>query len=124
MKKVEVVMKASALDTFVESATQLGVSDYNVSDVRLAPSFAVRERQRLYRGQEFALNLLARVKVEFAIADGNAKAVAEQLLRLTEPDTIRIYSLDHVITIPTTNAHDLPIARKDNGAIEAAGFTN
>ena len=65
MKRVEVVMTSSAFHTFKDSAAHLGIGEYDVSDVRLSPNLAVKERQRLYRGQEYMLDLLSRVKVEF-----------------------------------------------------------
>jgi nitrogen regulatory protein PII len=89
-------MKSSALDTLRESAARLGISEYDVSDVRRSPSFAVKERQRLYGGQEYTLDLLSRVKVEFAILDEDAKQVAQNILTLVAPDTIAISALDEV----------------------------
>jgi nitrogen regulatory protein PII len=99
MKRVEVVMKSSALETFKDSAASLGISEYDVSEVRISPSAAVKERQRLYRGEEYTLDLVSRVKVEFAVFDADAKPVALNILTLTAPDTIAIFALDELITM-------------------------
>ena len=118
MKRLEVVMKSSALDAFKDSAARLGISEYDVSDVRLSPSFAVRERQRLYRGQEYTLDLLSRVKVEFAVLDEDAKQVAQNILTLTAPDTIAILALDELITLSTNSGHTVPRSRTEHGEHE------
>jgi nitrogen regulatory protein PII len=123
MKKMEVVMKSSGFDTFRASATRLGISEYDVSDVRLSPSFAVAERRRFYRGQEYNLDLLSRVKVEFAVFDGDAKPVAQALLTLVAPDSIAISVLDEVISMSSSADHAVPLSRI-HGACEIASITH
>ena len=115
MKRVEVVMKSSALDAFRDSATRLGISEYDVSDVRLSPSFAVKERHRLYRGQEYTLDLLSRVKVEFAVFDEDARQVAQNVLTLVAPDSIAISALDEVISMSTSSGQRVPHSRTEDG---------
>ena len=115
MKRMEVVMKSSALDTFKDSAARLGISKYDVSDVRLSPSLAVKERQRLYRGHEYTLDLLSRVKVEFAVLDEDAKQVAQNILTLVAPDTIAISALDEVISMSTSSGSSAPRSPTERG---------
>jgi nitrogen regulatory protein PII len=67
----------------------------------------VRERQRLYRGQEYSADLLTRVKVEFAVSDGAASSVSNEILTILAPDQIAISTLDEVITMPA-GSHTLP----------------
>ena len=111
MKRVEVVMKISALDTFKDSAPRLGISEYDVSEVRRSPSSALRERQRLYRGQEYILDLLSRVKVEFAMPDEDARPVAQNILALVDPDTIAISALDEVINMSSSSRSSVTPSR-------------
>jgi nitrogen regulatory protein PII len=118
MKRVEVVMKSSALDVFKHSAERLGISEYDVSDVRRSPSFAVKERQRLYRGQEYTLDLLSRVKVEFAVLDQDAKRVTQNILALAAPDSIAIFALDELITMSTSDGQTVPRSRTEHGDYE------
>ena len=123
MKKLEVVMKSSALNRFRESASSLGISEYDVSEVRLSPSPAVQERRRVYRGQEYDLDLLSGVKVEFAVFDGEAQPVARNLLTLVAPDSIAIYALDEVISVSTSAGPiDPPLHRTERGASEMIGI--
>ncbi len=103
MKRVEVVMKSSALDTFKESAGRLGISEYTVSDVRLSPSFAIKEGRRLYRGQEYTLDLLSGVKIEFVALDEDARRLARNILTVVAPDSMAISSLDEIISMCTSS---------------------
>jgi nitrogen regulatory protein PII len=114
MKRVEVVMKSSALNTFKSSAASLGISEYDVSEVRVAPNLLLRERQRLYRGQEYTLDLLSRVKVEFAVFDDEAKRVAQNILTLTAPDTIAIFALDKLISVSNTSGQAVARSRTEH----------
>ena len=115
MKRMEVVMKSIALDAFKSSAASLGISEYDVSEVRVSPSFAMKERQRLYRGKEFTLDLISRVKVEFAVFDDDAKRVAENILSLAAPDRIAILALDELITMSSSSGQTVPRSRTEHG---------
>jgi nitrogen regulatory protein PII len=114
MKRVEVVLKSSALDTFNESAASLGISEYDVSEVRFSPSLAVKERRRLYRGHEYTLDLLARVKIGFAVLDQDVKRIAQDLLTLASPDSITIFALDELITMGSNNGHRVARSRTEH----------
>jgi nitrogen regulatory protein PII len=124
MKRVEVLMKSSFLDTFKDSATRLGISEYEVSDVRLSPSSAVRERRRRYRGQEYTLDLLSGVKVEFVTYDEEARRVAENILAEIAADSIAIFSLDEIIRISTIAGHRVSLSRTERGDYEIANVTH
>lgn len=99
MKRVEVVMKALAFDTFKDAAGSLGIAEYEVSDVRL--SFATKERRRFYRGQEYTVDLHSGIKVEFLASDEDARTVAQDIFTHVAPDSIRITPLDEIISMPT-----------------------
>jgi nitrogen regulatory protein PII len=124
MKRVEVVMRLSALEAFKDSAQSLGIFEYDVSEVRLSPTVVVKERQRLYRGQEYTLDLLSRVKVEFAVFDGDAKSVAQHVLKLAAPDRIAIFALDELITTSTSSGQSVPRSRTENGDAEIPVITH
>ena len=103
MKRVEVVMKSWGLDAFKESASRLGISEYDVSEVRLSPSLAVQERRRLYRTRGYTLDLIAGVKVEFVASDEDAMRLAHEILTAVTADTIAIFSIDEVVTKSRTS---------------------
>jgi nitrogen regulatory protein PII len=111
MKKLEVIMKPAAFVTFRASAARLGISEYDVSEVRLSTRVAVAEGRRCYHGQEYDLELLSRIKVEFALFDEKAKPVAQDLLVLVAPDTIAISPLEEVVSISGDDSPTIPLAR-------------
>jgi nitrogen regulatory protein PII len=124
MKRVEVVMTSSALDMFKSSATSLGIFEYDVSDVRLSPRVAVKERQRLYRGQEYTLDLLPRVKVEFALLDEDTKLIVQNLLTLVTPDSIAIFPLDQLITMSSSVGQRAARSRSERGYTEVSNVVH
>lgn len=124
MKKMEVVMKSSAFDRFRESASRLGISEYDVSDVRISPSLVVKECRRLYRGQEYTLDFLPGVKVEFVAFDEDAREIAGNILTLVAPERIVIFPLDEVISMSTSSVHAAPRPSSERGAPEIATFAH
>src|SRR5271156_441806 len=61
MKRIELVIDPVALDRFTEAAKELDVSDFDVTEVRRTLPASIRQRQRLYRGHEFVLDLVDRL---------------------------------------------------------------
>lgn len=102
MKRIEVVMNHLALDAFKQSAAELGIVEFDVSQVRRA-SAQHAERQRLYRGQEFTVDLLERSKVEFAVCDDDATRIVHELITAVRPDSISIFKLDTMVSLERGN---------------------
>ena len=119
MKRVEVLMKSSALDTFKECARRLGISEYDVADVRLSVSCANKQR-RIYRGHEYTLDLVPGVKVEFVAFDEDAREMAENIFTLVAPERVVLWPLDELISIPATALHIVPRSSTDSRASEPA----
>lgn len=101
MKRVEAVIKCADLDAFKEAAANLGVFEFDVSEVRRSPGVGFQERRRLYRGQEFTVDLLSRLKVEFVVFDDDAKAIVHALLELLRPESVAIFKIDEVVRMGT-----------------------
>jgi len=116
MKRVEVVIKSSAWDSFIEAAASLGIFEYDVSEVRLSPRVASKERRRLYRGQEYTRDLLPGIKLEFVAGDEDARQVAENLVHLVAPDRVAIFSLDEIISITSPAIDVVPRSSSDRTA--------
>jgi nitrogen regulatory protein PII len=102
MKRIEVVMNHLALDAFKQSAAELGIVEFDVSQVRRA-SAQHAERQRLYRGQEFTVDLLERSKVEFAVFDDDATRIVHDLIEAVHPDSISIFKIDAIVSLERGN---------------------
>lgn len=77
MKMVMAIIKPFKLDDVRESLTALGVEGLTVTEVK---GYGRQKGQtEIYRGAEYAVNFLPKVKVEVAIPDKLEKSVVEAI---------------------------------------------
>ena len=77
MKLVVAIIKPFKLDGVREALTELGVQGLTVSEVK---GFGRQKGQtEIYRGAEYAVNFLPKVKIEVAVDDGLADRVVESI---------------------------------------------
>jgi nitrogen regulatory protein PII len=95
MKRIELVIDPVALDRFTEVAKELDLSDFDVTEVRRTLPASIRQRQRLYRGHEFVLDLVERLKIDLTVADDAAMPIARELIESIRPESIAILKLDN-----------------------------
>lgn len=77
MKLVVAIIKPFKLDGVREALTELGVQGLTVSEVK---GFGRQKGQtEIYRGAEYAVNFLPKVKIEVAVDDGMADRVVESI---------------------------------------------
>ncbi|MGB3551262.1 MAG: P-II family nitrogen regulator [Candidatus Binatus sp.] len=99
MKRIELVIDLDTLDRFTEAAKALNLPDFDVTEIRRMPGSFSRERQRLYRGREFVLDLVERLKVDLTVADDAATQIARELVESVRPESIAILWLDHALVV-------------------------
>jgi nitrogen regulatory protein PII len=110
MKRIELVIEPSALDRFTEAARAMNLSDFDVVEVR---RFALKERQRLYRGHTFIVNFEERLKVDINVANEVANRIANTLVARVNPESIVILMLDRVTAMEDLSAPKVsPISRE------------
>ena len=104
MKRIELVIDPVTLDRFTEAAKTLGLSDFDVTEVRRTLPASIRQRQRLYRGQQFVLDLVERLKIDLTVGDDDAMQIASELIESVCPESIAILRLDNpaVMTVQAT----------------------
>lgn len=79
MKLVMAIIKPFKLDEVREALTALGIQGLTVSEVK---GFGRQKGQtEIYRGAEYAVNFLPKVKIEVAVADETADRVVETVQR-------------------------------------------
>ena len=67
MKKIEAIIKPFKLDDVREALTEIGITGMTVSEVK---GFGRQKgHTEIYRGAEYAVDFLPKVKVELIIAD-------------------------------------------------------
>jgi len=79
MKLIIAVIKPFKLDDVREALTPLGVQGLTVSEVK---GFGRQKGQtEIYRGAEYHVNFLPKVKVEIAVSDALAEQVVEAIMK-------------------------------------------
>jgi nitrogen regulatory protein PII len=97
MKRIEMVITPWTLDAFKEAARQLGISDFDLIEVYRSGCATVETQQRLYRGHEFAADLLPRLRLEFVLLDDDVQTALHQLLQLVHPESIAVFKTDQTV---------------------------
>jgi nitrogen regulatory protein P-II 1 len=78
MKKIEAIIKPFKLDEVKESLTKLGIQGMSVSEVK---GFGRQKgHTELYRGAEYVVDFLPKVKIEILLEDERAAAVTEAIV--------------------------------------------
>lgn len=77
MKKVEAIIKPFKLDDVIDSLTELGIEGVTVSEVR---GFGRQKgRTEIYKGAEYIVDFLPKIKIEIAIADSLVDSAVEAI---------------------------------------------
>jgi len=95
MKMIVAVIKPSRLDAVLDAVTEAGASGLTVTEVR--GYGRQRGKTEVYRGAEYEVKLLPKVKLEIAVPAGSADAVAEALARTANTGKIgdgKVFVLD------------------------------
>ena len=79
MKMITAVIKPSRLDAVLEAVTEAGASGLTVTEVR--GYGRQKGKTEVYRGAEYEIKLLPKVKLEIAVASDLADAVVEAIAR-------------------------------------------
>ena len=86
MKLIMAIIKPFKLDDVREALTPLGVQGLTVSEVK---GFGRQKGQtEIYRGAEYHVNFIPKVKVEVVVADDLADQVVEALMKAARTDKI------------------------------------
>jgi nitrogen regulatory protein P-II 2 len=79
MKLITAVVKPSRLDAVLEAVTEAGASGLTVTEVR--GYGRQKGKTEVYRGAEYEVKLLPKVKLEIAISDDLAPTVVEAIIQ-------------------------------------------
>jgi len=104
MKLVSAIIKPFKLDDVREALSEVGVSGITVTEVK---GFGRQKgHTELYRGAEYVVDFLPKIKVEIAIDDGMVEQVIEAIAGAAKTGKIGdgkifVYDVDHVVRIRT-----------------------
>jgi len=95
MKMIVAVIKPSRLDAVLEAVTEAGASGLTVTEVR--GYGRQKGKTEVYRGAEYEVKLLPKVKLEIATPDDIAEAVMAAVARAANTGKIgdgKVFQLD------------------------------
>ena len=79
MKKIEAVIKPFKLDEVREALSEIGVSGLTVTEVK---GFGRQKgHTELYRGAEYVVDFLPKVKIEIVVADGEVDNAIDAIIK-------------------------------------------
>jgi len=112
MKKIEAIIKPFKLDEVKEAVAKTGVQGLTVTEVK---GFGRQKgHTSLYRGAEYVVDFLPKVKIELVLDDAKAEQVVDAIEKAARTGTIGdgkifILSVDDVVRIRTGERGDRAI---------------
>ena len=104
MKKVEAIIKPFKLDEVKDKLNEIGIKGITVSEVK---GFGrQRGHTELYRGAEYVVDFLPKIKIELVIEDSKLEAAVEAIQTAAYTGRIGdgkifIYTIDEAVRIRT-----------------------
>ncbi|WP_107855523.1 P-II family nitrogen regulator [Neisseria weaveri] len=112
MKKIEAIIKPFKLDDVREALTELGITGMTVSEVK---GFGRQKgHTEIYRGAEYAVDFLPKVKIELVVADSDVERVTETIVEVARSGKIGdgkifILTVEEAIRIRTGERSDAAV---------------
>jgi nitrogen regulatory protein P-II 1 len=104
MKKIEAIIKPFKLEDVKEALAGLGVEGMTVSEVK---GFGRQKgHTEIYRGSEYTVDFLPKIKIEIVLADGRAAAAVDAIVKSAKTGKIGdgkvfVSSIENVVRIRT-----------------------
>ena len=112
MKKIEAVIKPFKLDEVREALAEVGVTGLTVTEVK---GFGRQKgHTELYRGAEYVVDFLPKVKIEVAVVDRMVDQAIEAIIKAARTGKIGdgkifVTSVEHVVRIRTGETNEAAI---------------
>ncbi|MBX7149846.1 P-II family nitrogen regulator [bacterium] len=86
MKKIEAIIKPFKLDEVKEALTSMAVTGMTITEVK---GFGRQKgHTELYRGAEYVIDFLPKVKIELVVKDGDVGKVVDAISKSAKTDKI------------------------------------
>jgi nitrogen regulatory protein P-II 1 len=86
MHKIEAVIQPSKLDAVKDALVEIGVSGMTISDVR--GHGRQKGHTEIYRGREYSVDLLPKVKLELVVADDVLEKAVQAIVKAAKTGKI------------------------------------
>lgn len=112
MKKIECIIRPEKLDEVKEALNEAGIMGLTVTDV--LGCGRQKGRKEVYRGIEYTLNLLPKIKIETVVKDEDVQKIAKIIIETAKTGLIGdgkifISTIDDVYRIRTGEKGDTAI---------------
>ncbi|HUW50596.1 MAG TPA: P-II family nitrogen regulator [Sulfuricella sp.] len=112
MKKIEAIIKPFKLDEVREALSDIGVTGLTVTEVK---GFGRQKgHTELYRGAEYVVDFLPKVKIELVIASSQVEAAIDAIIKVARTGKIGdgkifVTSVEQVVRIRTGETDEAAI---------------
>jgi nitrogen regulatory protein P-II 1 len=112
MKKIEAIVKPFKLDEVREALSEVGVTGLTVTEVK---GFGRQKgHTELYRGAEYVVDFLPKVKIEVVVPDNQVEPAIEAIVKAARTGKIGdgkifVTSVEHVVRIRTGEVNDAAV---------------
>ena len=112
MKKIEAIIKPFKLEEVRDALNELGIDGMTVSEVK---GFGRQKgHTEIYRGSEYTVDFLPKVKIEVVVQDLHANAAMEAVMKSARTGKIGdgkifISTIEQVVRIRTEEKNELAI---------------
>lgn len=109
MKKIEAIIKPFKMDDVREALAEVGINGMTVSEVK---GFGRQKgHTELYRGAEYQVDFLPKMKIEIVVADEDVDRAIEAILTSAQTGKIGdgkifVYNVEQAIRIRTGEQND------------------
>jgi len=112
MKKIEAIIKPFKLDEVREALSEIGVAGLTVSEVK---GFGRQKgHTELYRGAEYVVDFLPKIKIEIVIADQTVEPAIEAIIKAARTGKI---GDGKIFVIPVEQVVRIRTGESDEAAI-------
>jgi nitrogen regulatory protein P-II 1 len=112
MKKIEAIIKPFKLDEVREALSEVGVSGLTVTEVK---GFGRQKgHTELYRGAEYVVDFLPKIKLEIVVADSAVDAAIEAIIKAARTGKIGdgkifVSAVEQIVRIRTGESNEAAI---------------
>ena len=112
MKKIEAIIKPFKLDEVREALSDVGITGLTVTEVK---GFGRQKgHTELYRGAEYVVDFLPKIRIEVVVADSNVEPAIEAIIKAARTGKIGdgkifVTSVEQVVRIRTGETNESAI---------------
>ncbi len=104
MKKIEAIIKPFKLDDVKETLNEIGIQGMTISEVK--GYGRQKGHKEIYRGAEYVVDFVPKVKIEIVLDDDIADKVVETIMKSANTGKIGdgkifVFSVDQVVRVRT-----------------------